>query len=133
MGEKKTNWGVLWNYVTSKKNNSEVVNNVISERINDKVKSLEDVKISIKKNCKKKYKFSRMFKNNPHLTPADAMKTYDFANRSRWFSDPRVDKAVDKNTVQAVSLSYLGNFSRKIKSKNHFNNIIFLMKSLQVF
>ncbi|CAI2387608.1 unnamed protein product [Moneuplotes crassus] len=95
VGEKKNKWGVLCNYITSKQNNSDIVTNVITERINDKVKSLEDVKISIKKNCKKKHKFSKMFKNNPNLNAADAMKTYDFANRSRCFSDPRIDNNVE--------------------------------------
>ena len=124
MGEKKNKWGVLCNYVTGKQNNSEIVNNVITERINDKVKSLEDVQISIKKNWKKKHKVSRMFRNNANMNAADAMKTYDFSKKSRWFSDPKAEQTIDHTNLGSVSyFCRIDIYGLVIMSKNLFPKI----------
>ena len=41
--QNKNQWEMLFQYVTGKNQNNEIMRNVIDERLNNKVKSLEDV------------------------------------------------------------------------------------------
>lgn len=83
MGQKQNNWKEICNYITGKQNNSEIVSNVINERINDKVKSLEDVRVKNKKKWGKRNKFARIFRNGGANSKLDALQTYDFNSKSR--------------------------------------------------
>lgn len=79
-------WEMLLHYVTGKDQNNEIMRNVIDERLNNKVKSLEDVSMRKRSHCKKK-KLARLFRNNPNIAASEAVKTID--PPSRGMSDPR--------------------------------------------
>lgn len=70
-------WDLLLKYVTGKAENNEIIRNVIEERNNNKVKSLEDVNLGRKRNnCKRKQnKLARLMRNNGNFVQSDAFRT----------------------------------------------------------
>jgi hypothetical protein len=88
--ENKSKWGMLVEYITGKANNNEIIQNVIDERNNNKVKSLEEVNLGRKRNhCKKKQnKLTKYFRNNPNFAASEAFATVNNTT-SKNLCDPR--------------------------------------------
>ena len=79
--QNKNKWNLLVEYVTGKASNNEIMKNVIDERNNHKVKSLEEWNIQkSKRQCKRKQtKLNRILRNGGNPAESDAFRTMSYS------------------------------------------------------
>ena len=79
--ENKSKWSLLVEFVTGKTDNNEVVKNVINERNNYKVKSLEEWNIPKQKRHwkKKQFRLNRIMRNVQNATESEAFRTMSYS------------------------------------------------------